>query len=87
MVLNINLSFIDFFIIQFITAIDNIRLKNIFYSNIQNCLPLAVVIWQNTTLKVSGRCRLFSERSRSRKVLLLSISKFFYCCHSDIDFT
>ena len=28
------------------------------------------------------------SRSRSRKILILSISKFFvYCCHHDIDFT
>ena len=32
--------------------------------------------------------RIFSSKSRSRKIRILSISKFFvYCCHSDIDFT
>ena len=33
-------------------------------------------------------CRIFSSRSRSRKIRILSISMFFvYCCHSAIDFT
>ena len=37
---------------------------------------------------LSSWCRIFSSRSRSRKIRILSISMFFaYCCHGDIDFT
>ena len=37
---------------------------------------------------LSSWCRTFSSRSRSRKIRILSISKFFACCrHSDIGFT
>ena len=39
----------------------------------------------NTTLYIPG---VFSSRSASCKIRLLSIPKFFlYCCHSDIKFT
>ena len=37
---------------------------------------------------ISSWSRIFSSRSRLRKIRVLSISKYFvYCCHSDIDFT
>ena len=37
---------------------------------------------------LSSWYRIFSSRSRSRKIRILSISKFFVdCCHNDVDFT
>ena len=38
-------------------------------------------------LILSSWCRIFSSRSRSRKIRILLISKFFvYCCHVNFDF-
>ena len=37
---------------------------------------------------LSSQCWIFSSRSRSHKIRLLSISKFFvHCCHGNTDFT
>ena len=55
-------------------------------SNIQNFFFSRRLFAKSHT--ISSWCRIFSSRSRSGKIRILSILKFFvHCCHSDIDFT
>ena len=73
-----------------ITAIENIRFELYFrFISIQTYRMLYFsrrLLAKHHTL--SSWCRIFSGRSRSHKIRLLSTWKVFvYCCHGDIDFT
>ena len=54
----------------------------------KNSISLTKLFVFGMNLRVRPRFNIFSSRSRSRKIRISSILKFFvYCCHSDIDLT
>ena len=74
--LKINVSYLELFIRHFFTAIENIRFEIYFLflnSNIHYFSRRLFAKHQTLT----SWCRIFSSRSRSCKVRILSISKFF----------